>query len=161
MLGCRLEHLATCKEDPSSFDLLCEAIVRITLGHVPNEILHALRTCEVVAQDKDNGEVRPLLLSATVRRLGLRALVRIRKDQLREAAGKTQYGVGRKQGAQLLQKKLEAQAELRPDATIIKIDIKAAFQNVKRSKAVQAVALALPEVADVIKTWYQGQSRHL
>ena len=35
LLGCRLEHLATCKEDPSSFDLLCEAIVRITLGNIP------------------------------------------------------------------------------------------------------------------------------
>ena len=120
-----------------------------------------LRTGEVVAKDKGDNDVRPLLMSATLRRLGLRALVRVRKERLREAAGDDQYGVGRAHGAQLLQKRLEAQAELRPDATVIKIDVKAAFQNMRRSDAVQAIATAVPEVARVLLSLYAGQSTHL
>ena len=60
-----------------------------------------------------------------------------------------------------MQKRLEAQAELRPDATVIKIDVKAAFQNMRRSDAVQAIATAVPEVARVLLSWYAGQSTQL
>jgi len=91
----------------------------------------------------------------------LRALVRVKKEKLRDAAGVDQYGVGRAQGAQLLQRRLEAQAELRPDATVIKVDLKAAFQNVSRSNAMQATLEANPEVAHVLKQWYQGKTTHV
>ena len=121
LLGSRLEHLASSREDKETFDLLCEAIVCITFGDVPQEVLQALRTGEIVAKQKGEDDVRPLIMSATIRRLGLRALVRVKKERLREAAGPNQYGVGRAAGAQLLKKKLDAQTEFRPVATVLKL----------------------------------------
>ena len=69
--------------------------------------------------------------------------------------------MGRAAGAQLLKKKLDAQVELRPDATVIKVDLKAAFQKVPRSKALQAMLEADAEVAEVLRVWYQGRTTHL
>ena len=161
LLGSRLEHLATCRDDQDTFNLLCEAVVCITFGDVPQEILDTLRTGEVVGKQKGEDDVRPLIISSTLRRLGLRALVRVRREKLRDAAGDNQYGVGRATGAQLLKKKLDAQTELRPDATVIKIDLKSAFQNVPRAKALQTMMEADAEVAEVLRVWYQGRTTHL
>ena len=48
----------------------------------------------------------PLLVGSALRWLGLRALVRVKTEQLREAAGERQYGVGRAGCAEKLPRKL-------------------------------------------------------
>ena len=111
LLGTRLEHLAAAAGDFETSRLLAWAATRVAFGELPRETLQALRTGELVALAKGAGEVRPLLVGATFRRLGLRALARARKTQLSEAAGAHQYGVGRAGGAALLVKRLQAQAE--------------------------------------------------
>ena len=88
-------------------------------------------------------------------------MVKAKKEQLREAAGDSQYGVGRKSGAQLLKKRLEAEVELRPATAVLKVDLKAAFQNMLRDKAYAAVTACEAEVASVLQTWYEGESTHL
>ena len=126
LLGTRLEHLALCTDDPDTLDLLVQMVTRVSFAELPDEVLHALRTGELVSLAKDDTDVRPLLIGSTLKRLGLRALVRARKDNLKRAAGKDQYGVGREGGASLLVKSLQAQAELRPNAVFLKVDLKKA-----------------------------------
>ena len=119
LLGTRLEHLALCVEDALALKLLCQAVAKVAFGELPPQALEALKTGEAVALSKDEpGEVRPLLVGATLRRLGLRALVRARRLQLEEAASKNQFGVGREAGAQLLYKTLQALSETRPEAAL-------------------------------------------
>ena len=84
-----------------------------------------------------------MLVGATLRRLGLRALVRVRKEQLREAAGKHQFGVGTKACAQLLRKCLQALAETRPDAAFLKVAMRATFRQWSASKLALAALEAL------------------
>ena len=164
LLGTRHEHLAGCADDPETLKLLCEAVTCLAFGEAPDPVLSALRTGELVALCKDSSpdpEVRPLLVGSTLRRLGLRALVRVKKEQLREAAGDHQYGVGRKAGAQLLYKRLEVQAELRPDAVFLKVDLRAAFQTLERGPALQALSAKVPELSASLQAFYGQSSTHL
>jgi hypothetical protein len=93
LLGTRLEHLAACSEHPDTLRRLSQVVAALAFGEAPAAVLEALRTAEVVALRRDEGDdpdVRPLLVGATLRRLGLRALVGAKKEQLREAAGEHQ-----------------------------------------------------------------------
>ena len=161
LLGSRLEHLAACCDDPDTLCLLAQVVARVAFGELPAEVLLALRAGELVGLEKGEDEVRPLVIGATIRRLGLRALARAKKDQLSEAAGDNQYGVGRPGGQDLLVKRLQAQAEVRPDAVFVKVDLKAAFQRMERRPAIEAMEAAAPEVAAALKAWYTGPSEHL
>ena len=160
LLGTRLEHLAAGADSGETRRLLSRVAARVAFGELPQDVLQALRSGELVALDKGGGEVRPLLVGASLRRLGLRALARARKTQLADAAGEHQYGVGRKGGATLLVKHLQALVETRPDATFIKVDVKAAFQRMRRGPAFQAMAAAVPEVAEVLQAWYAEPAEH-
>lgn len=161
LLGSRLEHLSLCSDSPETLGKLAEAVTAVTFGQLPQEVLQSLRVGDLVALEKNSEEVRPVLVSATFRRLGLRALVKVKKEQLAAAAGTTQYGVGRKGGAELLFKQLLAQAETRPNAVFLKVDIKAAFQRLEREPAWRALQERVPDIADALKTWYSGPVEHL
>jgi hypothetical protein len=124
-------------------------------------VLQALRTSEVTALEKDAQDVRPVAVGSTLRRLGLRALLKVKKDEISAVFGEHPYGVGRKGGAQLLAQKLKVQAELRPDAVFVKVDQKAAFQKVGRGPAVAAAVAEVPELAGPLHGWYSGRTKHL
>ena len=160
LLGTRLEHLQHCTDDPDTLELLVKVLVMIAFGRLPDVVLQALRSGELVATEKGDGDVRPLLVGSTLRRLALRALARARREQLSEACGPNQYGVGRKGGANLLLKCLKAQVEKRPDAAVLKVDLKTAFQKMEREEAFQAMADAVPDVEPALRTWYSGQATH-
>ena len=160
LLGTRLEHLADLTDDPDTLTLLTKLLVRVAFGHLPEGVLHTLRSGELVALAKGANDVRPLLIGSTLRRLALRALARARKQQLADACGPNQYGVGRKGGASLLLKCLQAQAEKRPDAAIVKVDLKTAFQKLDREVAFQAMAAAEPLFEPALRTWYSGEATH-
>ena len=161
LLGTRLEHLAGCREDPDTSELLARAVAKLAFGEAPVAVLQALRTAEVLALEKDNQNVRPVAAGSTLRRLGLRALLRVKKDQISAAVGERQYGVGRKGGAQLLVQKLKVQAELRPEAVFIKVDQASAFQKMERGPAVAAAVAEVPELAAPLDGWYSGRTTHL
>ena len=87
--------------------------------------------------------------------------MRVRREQLAQAAGTNQYGVGRKAGAQLLYKTLQALAEAYPEAVFIKVDMKAAFQSMERQPAFEALAAEVPELAAALEAWYKDPATHL
>ena len=105
--------------------------------------------------------MRPLLIASTFRRLGLRALARAKREELTKAAGNNQYGVGRAGGANLLVKCLEAQAEVRPTATFLKVDLERAFQKLDRERAFRSMKAADPEVGSLLEAWYGAPATHL
>ena len=102
LLGTRLEHLASCVDDPAVLESTARAVGKLTFGDMPEAVLQALRVGELVAMDKGAGEVRPLLVGAALQRLGMRALARVKKTRLHAAAGPHQYGAGRVSGADLV-----------------------------------------------------------
>ena len=161
LLGTRLEHLSLMVDDPWAHEQLAVTVACLVPGQVPHEILQALRVGQVVAFEKDGGEVRPLLVGGAYRRLGLRALMQVKKKRVADAVGLHQYGVGRKNGADCIVKALQALAEVRPSAAFIKVDIKAAFQSVIREVAFGEVESHDAELASILRLWYKGPVDHL
>ena len=161
LTGTRLEHLSVTADDPWAHEQLAATVASLTFGQVPDEVLQALKVGEVVAFEKYDRDVRPLLVGSTYRRLGLRALMKVKKKCVSDAVGLHQYGVGRKGGAECIVKALEALAEVRPTAAFIKVDIKAAFQTVNREVAFDEVAGHDAQLADALRTWYTGDVDHL
>ena len=161
LLGTSLEHLTVVTEADEELDMMADAVVWIAFGMLPPDAMEALKVGEIIALEKSAQEVRPLLLGSSLKRMGLRAIVRAKRDQLTEAAGEHQYGVGRKGGTELLLRKLEAQKEVRPTAIFLKVDLKAAFQTMERPPAFIAIDQKVPELAEVLRTWYTGTVKHL
>ena len=93
LLGCRLEHLAAATGCEETLGWLAEAIAWVTFGMVPDEVMAALRTGEVTAHQKGPDGVRPLIVGPTMRRLGLRALVKVKKPSSgrQPASGSTEW----------------------------------------------------------------------
>ena len=69
--------------------------------------------------------------------------------------------MGRKAGAQLLHKTLLALSEAFPDAAFLKVDLKAAFQNLERQPAFEAMNAAVPDLAAAVEAWYSEPAHHL
>ena len=55
---------------------------------------------------------------------------------------------------------MEAQAEVRPTAAVVKVDVRAAFQRVSRDVAFKGLEAHDPELAEVLRTWYAGAVEH-
>ena len=87
LFGTRLEHLAACAADPRALELLAWAASLLATGDAPASVFTALRRGEVVGLAKKDGGVRPLVIGACLRRLALRAVVRVRKEALCALAG--------------------------------------------------------------------------
>jgi len=160
LFGTRLEHLAACTEDARTRELLAWAAALLATGDAPAAVFEALRRGEVVGLTKSDGGVRPLVIGACMRRLALRAAVRVRREALAAAAGAHQFGVGRPAGADRIAKALRVLAEARPDAVFIKVDLKTAFQLMSRGMAVEAVTAAAPELTNSFRAWYEGSTSH-
>ena len=160
LFGTRLEHLAACAADPRALELLAWAASLLATGDAPASVFTALRRGEVVGLAKKDGGVKPLVIGACLRRLALRAVVRVRKEALCALAGAHQYGVGRPAGADRVARALRVLAKLRPDAVFIKLDLKAAFQLIRRGLAMGATAAALPELTNTLLAWYGSPSQH-
>ena len=161
LLGTRLEHLAHCTDDPHALGMIAKVTAKVAFCELPDDVLQAMRSGEVIGLEKDANDVRPLVVGSTLRRLALRALMRVKKEDITQAAGPHQYGVGRKGGANLLIKSLVAQTEVRPSAVFVKVDLKRAFQTLDRGQAFAEMALAVPDVSGSLACWYAGTSEHL
>ena len=161
LLGTRLEHLAVAADDPWVLEQLAATIAAIALGNVPDEVLQTLRVAEAVSSEKAVGGLRPLLVGCTYKRLGLRALMQVKKEAVTEAVGTHQYGVGRKAGAEIVIKSLEAQAEVHPRSMFMKVDVKAAFQRMHRRVAFDEVDTHDTDLALILSRWYSKPVDHL
>ena len=71
LLGTRLEHLSATSEDKEAAKLQAEIVTWIAFGQMPLEVMQALKNGEVMALQKSEHDVRPLLMGSVLRRLGL------------------------------------------------------------------------------------------
>ena len=69
--------------------------------------------------------------------------------------------MGRKGGAEILIKALEAQVESWPNTVVIKVDTKAAFQSLHRPIAFAEVEKEDADLATVLRTWYAKPTEYL
>jgi hypothetical protein len=142
-------------------ELLAKALAQLAVGEGPNEVTEFLRGGGLVPITKEEGGFRPLTLSNVVRRASLKSLLTQRNDIVSRAVGHLQYGISRKSGVDALHKSLQTRLATFPDSAVVIINFRAAFQNIRRPKACEAVARHAPTLEKACRSWYDGRAVHV
>ena len=72
--------------------------VKVAVGDVPPEIKTALLFGDLHAAERDDNRVRPITVPGFVRKLAMSSLQALHIDEVRSGAGKSQFGVGIRNG---------------------------------------------------------------
>ena len=72
--GMTAEHLRVVLDSPSCTSLLCEAASQLAQGHIPDEVVRAIRLGRLTALQKPDGGVRGIVVGDVFRRLVARTI---------------------------------------------------------------------------------------
>ena len=151
-LGMRAEHWYDFGSLAGKSDLFVQVIAHIAAAAVPNTVLQYLKAGQITPLAKPTSGHRTLLMMPFLRRLALKSVMAAKKESVAKCAGPLQYGVGRPDGANTMIKTIQYLAEADNSRVLVALDLKAAFQNVSQSNAVQTDA----DLAAVFSLWYTG-----
>ena len=128
-------------------------------GLAPAFAYQEMRQGRILALDKKDGGLRPLVLCTVFRRLALRGVLAAFKDDVAGMVGESQYALGQPGGDVLLVRLLEAAVRTGKEA-VLSIDIKNAFGTMSRAWTDEAMAKHAPQLAHIVPLLYEGPSRH-
>jgi hypothetical protein len=160
-LGARYEHYRPLLRHSSGSAALGVVVARLVLGELPASVHAAHLAAAVTPLPKKIGGVRPIACGSVLRRLGARAACVVTKDLLRDAAGPSQFAIGRAAGCELLQRVLAIEAERRPGAAFVAVDFRNAFNSVYRHSVVEAVAARAGTLLPVAQAMYASATEHV
>ena len=129
------------------------AYLRAELGATAAE---ASRVAPTTPLRKRGGGVRCVAVGFLLRRLGLGALLRQRRAELRAAVGPWQFAVGRPAAIETLVRELRHEVSRRTAPAVILFDCKNAFGEVPRRLIADQVIARVPELAAPIMMGIAG-----
>ena len=98
---------------------------------------------------------------STTRRLVAKALCRIFRKDITEAAGPRQFGVGKAAGTEKMQKILSVQTQRWNTAVVVSLDAANAFNSMARGSIRAQVLATVPSLARVCGWWYARATSHI
>ena len=128
-------------------------------GLAPDFAYNEMRQGRILALDKKDGGLRPLVLCTVFRRIALRGMLAAFKDDLAGMVGESQYALGQPGGDVLLVRLLEAAVSTGKEA-VLSIDIKNAFGTMSRAWIDEAMAKHAPQLVHILPLLYDGPSKH-
>ena len=131
------------------------------LGRCPPEALEANLGARLLALGKPTGGVRPVAMGSVVRRLAARAACAFVKDQVAEAVGPWQYGVGRAAGCELVHKALTALVDEDSSRVVLAFDARNAFGSLPRQRVWDGVQTRMPILTCVARAWLSKPTTHV
>ena len=156
--GLRYEHLKACLSSQELTNLLCSAIQGVAAGSPPPVVGEALAAARLIALEKSNGDVRPIAVGDSLRRLTARAICIQEKDSMCELFDPIQYGVATPGGLDLVVHQVQVGLEAHPDWGLWKGDLKNAFNSVSRQRFIQETAHSLPAIVPFTLLLYSRPS---
>lgn len=162
--GLRFEHLQDLLRErgsPSSGRLLQSLSSLVNLaqsGSLPPWFYSFVAGANLVALDKGNGDVRPIAMGCTWRKLIARALADHCREDFASFFQPFQFGVASSCGAETVLHTVRALSSAHPDWVVFKTDFSNAFNSVFRNVALQAVKQRFPGVFPWIRAIYTPKS---
>ena len=153
-LASRPEHWEVLKYTSDGVSRMAALITRLTLGRVPRGVARGHSVGEIIATQKPNGGIRPIMLSSVLRRVGLAGVARVLKRAAMAAAGPFQLGVGTADGCAKAYRSISALARMRPGKAVMALDVKAAHQSLRRDFMRKEVASLCPMMSRPLDVWY-------
>ena len=154
--GWAYEHVQVLLGDARRMEKLhavLNAYLRAELGATAAE---ASRVAPTTPLRKRGGGVRCVAVGFLLRRLGLGALLRQRRAELRAAVGPWQFAVGRPAAIETLVRELRHEVSRRTAPAVILFDCKNAFGEVPRRLIADQVIARVPELAAPIMMGIAG-----
>eukprot|EP00959_Pyramimonas_sp_CCMP1952_P451480 9452781-Pyramimonas_sp.AAC.1 len=104
LTGARFEHWATLRGNTDGKEALVQVLAFIMRGEAPPAASTALLGGRLIPLQKPDGGVRPLACGETLRRMAAKAATKKHKELIAQAVGPHQYGVGRRNGVEVMHK---------------------------------------------------------
>lgn len=130
-------------------------------GSAPEWAYMSQRGGRILALDKKDGGLRPLVLCSVFRRIALRGLLAACRDDFNTMVGPAQFALGKKSGDVTMVRLLEAAAAVRNDQAVLSIDIKNAFGTMRRGWIEAALRRFAPRLVHLMHCLYSSPSTHL
>jgi hypothetical protein len=144
--GTRLDHLREVLGTPDRARLLAQAFRGVLAPGTPGCIWDGIcaGTCIPLAKGKDR--TRPLLVGTAWRRAYAAALTRMHAGYAADATIPFQMGLGRAGGGEITHKTDLAYLGSHPTASLLMIDCRSAFQEIRRDKVISGLAARNPQL---------------
>ena len=122
---------------------MCAAIAS---GSLPISIWPLLSSSRLIALPKANGDIRPIAIGETQRRVTARAICFQKRKEFADYFTPLQRGVSVEGGAELLVQQVQLLMEKYEDWILLKTDLKNAFNLVSRSHLLNQVLITFPDI---------------
>ena len=155
--GATVDHYKLLLDDPAAaFAVNC-----LAQADVPPVIVQALSLSRRTALRKPGGGVRGIATGDVFRRLVSRVLARAFSNVFDEATRPYQFALSTRAGTDSLAAMLRAATELDPDATIVSLDGRRAYDSVSRAAIMGKLKEVAPQVLPFVRSLYARVSTYL
>ena len=131
--GATVDHYKLLLDDPAALELLAFAVNCFARADLPPGIIDALALSRLTALRKPGGGVRGIATGDVFRRLVSRVLARAFAGVFDEATRPYQFALSTRAGTDSLAAMLQAATELDPEATVVSLDGRSAYDSVSRA----------------------------
>ena len=151
--GLRPQHLLDGvreRDQRAALEALTDALNTLVAGRVPTALAPALAGASLFALNKDDGDVRPIAVGETVRRLASKCLCAATKEEAASYLRPLQVGVACPLGAEAAVKVITQYVRRHAnssDKVVLKVDFANAFNTVNREAFLRACSEHAPEAA--------------
>ena len=144
--GWRFEHLRVLQDNASTSNLLFSLCSLIAEDKVPPSAVPLLSCSRLIALPKSNGDVRPIAIGETLRRLTAKAICFQLRSSFSTYFEPIQHGVATPCGGELLAHHVTLLLDGNSDLSLLKTDISNAFNCISRQHLLDEVAEKFPEI---------------
>ena len=159
--GATVDHYKLLLDDPTALELLAFAANCFARADVPISVIDALSMSRLTALRKPTGGVRGIATGDVFRRLVSRALARAFAHVFDEATRPFQFALSTRAGTDSLAVMLRAATELDPEATIVSLDGRSAYDSVSRAAILGKLKDVAPQLLPFVRSLYARVSTYL
>jgi len=163
--GLRPQHLKDCisisagDASTSLLTSLTELVNHLTNGHLPTALQPFLYGAQLHGLHKNNGDLRPIAVGCTYRHLVAKVCLRPYISRLRELLQPSTVGVGIPRGSEAAVHATRSfMAQIQGVKVLLKLDVKNAFNSIRRDTVLQAAQTHLPETNPFIWDCYSSKT---
>ena len=159
--GATVDHYKLLLDDPTALELLAFAVNCFARADLPPGIIDALALSRLTALRKPEGGVRGIASGDVFRRLVSRALARALAGVFDEATRPYQFALSTPAGTDSLAAMLRIATELDPEATVVSLDGRSAYDSVSRAAMLGKLKQVAPQILPFVRSLYARVSTYL
>ena len=125
-------------------------------GQAPDVAYAACRVGRLITPWKPKGGIRPLVITAALRRIVLKSLARVMTPTLQSHMLPMQHAIGVPGGAEKLFHAVTTMQAVIPRSVIVALDLRNAFGSMSRGVMRQAMQEVAPELDALVTRLYAG-----